>query len=81
LLQKKIANFAKQQGDAGSKNKVKASNYMSEIIEKDKEAQKAKLQLVDFEEELKQLSLLKEKFLRERNHLLNEMKGYETEIA
>ena len=30
---------------------------------------------------MKQLSNLKEKSLRERNHLLNEMKGYETEIA
>jgi L-lysine 2,3-aminomutase len=61
-------------GSNAEKNKFKASNYMGEIMQKDKEIQKIRLQLLDQEEEMRQLSITREKFIRERNHLLNEMK-------
>ena len=80
ILQKKIESFSKNQGVKEEKNKVKASNYMGEIIQKDKEIQKVRLQLLDLEEEMRQLSITREKFIRERNHLLVEMKQQEDEL-
>jgi hypothetical protein len=67
-------------GTHADKNKFKASNYMGEIMQKDKEIQKIRLQLLDQEEEMRQLSITREKFIRERNHLLNEMKTQEEEL-
>lgn len=53
---------------------------MGEIMQKDKEIQKVRLQLLDQEEEMRQLSITREKFIRERNHLLTEMKSQEEEL-
>lgn len=80
LLQKKIAGFGKSQGERENKNKFKASNYMTEIMGKDSELQKARTELLENEEEMKQLSITREKFIRERDHLITEMKQYEVQI-
>jgi hypothetical protein len=55
------------------KNKFKASSYLGEIQGKEKELQSAKIKVLDQEEEMRKLALTKEKFSREREHLLLEM--------
>lgn len=63
------------------KNQLKAKSYMEDLSNKDKQLQNARIKVMDQEEEMKKLSLLKEKLTRERTHILGEMRKMEHDIA
>jgi len=57
------------------KNKFKASTYMGEINERESELNAARNKLIDQEEEVRTMSVQKEKLVLERDYLVNELKN------
>ena len=57
------------------KNKFKAKSYMEEINEREHELKMIREKLVEQDEEMKELSLSKEKFRIEREFLIAELKS------
>ena len=56
------------------KNKFKASTYMGEINEREQELNAARNKLIDQEEEVRNMSVTKEKLTLERDYLVAELK-------
>ena len=56
------------------KNKLKASTYMGEINEREQELNAARNKLIDQEEEVRNMSVTKEKLTLERDYLVAELK-------
>ena len=54
---------------------------MTDITEKTKQLQQARLQCIDLEEEMKKLTVLKIKFETERQQMLTEMQTNEKQIG
>jgi hypothetical protein len=74
-LNKKIAGFSKNQDKLSEKNAFKASNYMGEINERQAELNAARDKLLEQDEEMRQLSVMREKITIERDYLRNELKA------
>lgn len=73
-MNKKINGFSKNQGQLAEKNKFKASAYMGEINERESEMLAARNKLIDQEEEMRNMSVAKEKLTLERDYLVHELK-------
>lgn len=63
-----------------AKNKFKASGYVADLAIKDKQLLEARLKVVDQEEEMRKLSMMKTKLDGERALILTDMKKMEAEI-
>lgn len=76
-MNKKITNFNKNQDKIAAKNTFKANTYMSEITEKENEVNVMRDKMLDCEEDMKGLTLTREKFRIERDYLMTELKTME----
>ena len=56
------------------KNAFKASSYMGEINEREAELNAARDKLLEQDEEMREISISREKIVLERDYLLNELK-------
>lgn len=52
-----------------------------ELFKKDKELQASRLRVIDMEEEMKKLTQIKEKYSKERLHLVSELRQHENELS
>lgn len=73
-LNKKITNFNKNQDKIAAKNTFKANTYMTEINDKENEVNQMRDKMLDCEEDMKSLTLTREKFRLERDYLMSELK-------
>jgi hypothetical protein len=77
LLNKKISNFNKNQDKFAKKNEFKANTYMGEINEKEQALKDMTVKMVDQEEDMKSLTLTREKYRLERDYLIGELASSE----
>ena len=61
-LQNKINSFSSNQTELVEKSRFKASSYMNEINQREEELGRVRQNLVDAQEENKQLTVTREKF-------------------
>ena len=77
-MNKKITGYNSSQTSVEEKKKFKADSYLTEINQRESDLGKVKEQLADQEEEMKNLSITREKFRLERDYLHSELTTMET---
>lgn len=80
MLQKKISGFSKNQNTLVEKNRFKAGNYMGDINKHINEVKNVKNKLLDQDEEMKSLTLTREKFRIERDFATEKLKDTENQL-
>jgi len=76
-LNKKIQGFNDNKDEIANENKSKAGDYLGQINERESELNAVRTRLLEQEDEMKNLSITREKFRIEREFLINELKGME----
>ena len=79
-LQAKISSFSNNQSQLVEKSRFKASSYMNEINQREEELGRVRANLVDMQEENKQLTVTREKFKAQNVFLAKELKTMELEF-
>ena len=79
-LQAKINSFSNNQSQLVEKSRFKASSYMNEINQREEELGRVRANLVDMQEENKQLTVTREKFKAQNVFLAKELKTMELEF-
>eukprot|EP00352_Strombidinopsis_acuminata_P006875 CAMPEP_0176367944 /NCGR_PEP_ID=MMETSP0126-20121128/22245_1 /TAXON_ID=141414 ORGANISM="Strombidinopsis acuminatum, Strain SPMC142" /NCGR_SAMPLE_ID=MMETSP0126 /ASSEMBLY_ACC=CAM_ASM_000229 /LENGTH=183 /DNA_ID=CAMNT_0017725989 /DNA_START=18 /DNA_END=572 /DNA_ORIENTATION=- len=80
MLQKKIGGFSKNQNTLVEKNRFKAGNYLGDLNDRAEELKNVKNKLIDQDEEMKSLSLTREKFRIERDFATEKLKDTENQL-
>ena len=80
VLTRKIKGFTKGSTEVQEKKEVKSSVLTAELQRKDADLKAARFKNIEQEEEMKRLSLLKEKYAHEREHILDQLRANEREL-
>lgn len=80
-LSKKINGFSKNQSELVEKSRFKASGYMTEINQREEELGRVRSNLMDAQEENKNLTVTREKMRKQNEFLAKELKTMEETFA